>query len=460
MSRYFIFATVGLVLLLASISGSAVSVAFPNIISSLDTSLILAGWVLSIYQLTATAAMPLCGKAADIFGGKRLFLISVTMFTAGSFFCAIAPNIQLLIFARLVQALGGGGFLPIASGIVAEQFPKSRQQAIGLFSSIFPIGQIIGPNLGGWMTHAFGWESIFWFNVPFGIIVLIISIFTLKSEKAEGGKMDMLGAGYFSGALCALMIALGELGNTDKATSWIMSVILFVLAVVFIIAFLRHEKRVINPIIDLQMLREKPFLAANVFNFLFGVCVFGVMSFVPLYAVSILNMTTLESGLILTPRSIGMIAASVLTSTSLKRWGYRMPMLIGTVIVVCVLSLLAFEFQGINIGGIRLNSMTLMMVFMLLMGVGMGIINPAANNACIDLMPDRVSTITGVRGMFRQTGGALSISITTLLLHYFGSMVLGFRVVLFGLALILVASIPLIYMMPSSPTAMAPSHDV
>jgi MFS family permease len=98
--------------------------------------------------------------------------------------------------------------------------------------------------------------------------------------------------------------------------------------------------------------------------------------------------------------------------------------------------------------------MTLMMIYMALMGIGAGITNPAANNACIDLMPNRVSTITGVRGMFRQTGGALSISITTLLLQNFSSIASGFKVVLFGLAIILVASIPLVFMMPSAPADM------
>ncbi len=218
MAKYFIFITVALGLLLGSISGSSVSVAFPQITESFNTTLILAGWVLSIYQLASTAIMPLVGKAGDILGGKRLFLATIFLFTLGSLFCAIAPNIELLILARLIQAIGGGGLFPLAAGIVAEQFPESRQQAIGFFSSILPIGSLIGPNLGGWMIQTFGWESIFWFNVPFGIIILIISFFTLKTQKTEGGKMDLVGAGLFSGVLSALMVALGQLGSKDLST--------------------------------------------------------------------------------------------------------------------------------------------------------------------------------------------------------------------------------------------------
>jgi EmrB/QacA subfamily drug resistance transporter len=380
-------------------------------------------------------------------------------FTAGSFFCAIAPNIELLIIARLFQALGGGGIIPISIGIIAEQFPESRQQAIGLFASIPPIGQIIGPNIGGWMVDSFGWESIFWFNVPFGIFVLIVSFFILKSRKNEGGKMDLVGAGLFSGALCALMFALGELGNKNSST-WLVAVLLFVIAIVFIILFIRHEKRASNPIIDLQVLQEKPFIAANIFHFVFGVSILGVGALLPLYAVSVYKMTTLKSGLIITPKSIGAIAATIFTSVLLKRWGYRMPMLIGTAIVVICLVMLGVQLQSINIGSLKLDSMALVIIIMLVLGIGIGIVNPAANNACIELMPDRVSTISGVRGMFRQTGSALSISLSTLLLHNLGSMVTGFRVVFWGLAAILVISVPLIFMMPSAPVESISSSEI
>lgn len=460
MAKYLIFVTVALGLLLASISASAISVAFPEVQESFNTSLILAGWILSIYQLTATASMPLAGKAAEIFGEKRLFLISVALFTVGSLFCALAPNIELMILARLIQALGGGGLMPIGSGIVARQFPESRQQAIGLFSSIFPIGNIIGPNLGGWMTHSFGWESIFWFNLSLGAIVFLVSVFTLKPQKAEGGKMDLLGSGLLSGALCALMVALGQLGNKENKLSLIMAILLFIVAIVFIILFVRHEKRVSNPIIDFQVLREKPFFAANAFNFIFGVCVLGTMVFIPLYAVSIYNMSTLESGLIITPRSIGMILASFVTSMFLKRWGYRVPMLIGTALIVVCLVLLGIQLHGINIFGFHLDAVVLMIIIMLVSGIGIGTVNPAANNACIDLMPNRISTITGVRGMFRQMGGVLSISVTTLLLQNMGNMISGFRVIFLGMAVIMVVSLPLVFLMPSAPGISLPSHDL
>ena len=123
--------------------------------------------MLSIYQIASTIVMPLVGKLSDIIGRKLTFILCLLMYILGSFLSAIAPTIEVLIIARFIQAIGGGGFMPSAVGIAAEEFPESRQKAIGLFSSIFPIGQILGPNLGGWLVSILGWKSVFWINIPF-----------------------------------------------------------------------------------------------------------------------------------------------------------------------------------------------------------------------------------------------------------------------------------------------------
>lgn len=127
MSRYLVFVSISLVLLLSGISNTSVAVAFPIMTSSLGTSLILAGWVLSAYQLVVTVTLPLAGKVSDAFGRKRTFMVFLSLFTVGSLLCAIAPNIEWLIVFRIIQATGGGGFLPSCAGIVADEFPRSRQ---------------------------------------------------------------------------------------------------------------------------------------------------------------------------------------------------------------------------------------------------------------------------------------------------------------------------------------------
>jgi EmrB/QacA subfamily drug resistance transporter len=450
MRKYLVFALISMALLLGSISGTSVSVAFPVIMTSFSTTLVIAGWVLSVNQLISTVAMPVTGKASDIFGRKSVFIISLSLFTLGSLLCALAPNIWTLIFFRAIQALGMGGLMPASSGIVADYFPNSRQQMIGLFTSIFPIGQIIGPNLGGWLVESFGWKAVFWINVPLGIAVLIASAWLLRRGPREQMSLDLAGTGLLTGSLFALMAGLSEIGSQQMGMPKLLVAILFAASIGFMVLFVLRESKVKNPIIDMAMMTKRPFLAANIYNFIYGACVLGVSSLIPLYGVEVYSLSTLQSGLILTPRSVGMILMSTVTSVSLVRWGYRWPMLFGTIVTMVSLLLLGFEFSGTNIAGIHLGNMVLLFGFLSLLGLGMGTAAPAANNACIELMPDRVATIIGIRGMFRQCGGAVSIAVATLVLHSAENMASGFRIVFFGSVLLMILSIPCIFLMPSS----------
>jgi EmrB/QacA subfamily drug resistance transporter len=446
--RYVVFGLIAMALLVGSIAGSSVSVAFPVMITALNTSLILAGWVLSINQLIGTAAMPIAGKAADIFGRKAIFIGSISLFTIGSLFCALSPNIGILILSRALQALGMGGLMPSASGIVADYFPKTRQQMLGLFTSIFPIGQIIGPNVGGWLVEDFGWRSIFWVNVPCGIIIVAAAFWLLKKSPKQDKKLDLTGTGLFSGGLCAIMIGLSEIGSSTIPAFLVP--VLFATGTGLIVLFVLWEKRVKEPIIDMSILIQKQFLASNIYNFMYGGCVLGIMSLIPLYGVSVYNLSTLESGLILTPRSIGMILMSTVTSIALPKWGYRWPMVSGTIITFLTFIFLAFEPTGFTIGDLTIGGVTLLFIFLAFMGLGSGTAAPAANNACIELMPDRVSTIIGIRGMFRQCGGAIGIALATLILHNVDNIMTGFRIVFFCAGGLMALVIPFIFIMPKS----------
>jgi EmrB/QacA subfamily drug resistance transporter len=436
--RYLIFTTVSISLILSSISATSIAVAFPMITAFFGVSIVVAGWIISVYQLGLTVTMPIIGKVSDALGRKFTFMSCLILFVLGSLLCAVAPNVELLVLFRLIQALGGGGFMPSAVGIVAEEFPESRQKAIGLFSSIFPIGQIIGPNLGGWLVDSFGWRSVFWVNVPIGLTALIFSALLLHPDKKKGVSIDVLGALLVGGSLASLMLGLTLMGyKTMFGLAWMMLSV----TVVFAVLLLRHEMRAKDPILDIEVLKTKPFVAANVYNFVYGTAVIGVLSLIPTYATSVYGMSALECGLLLTPRSVGMIVSSVMTSIFIVRWGYRWPMIVGSLATVVGLFLLGF----------KPNDAALLYAIMLVLGIGVGTASPAANNACIELMPQRAATITGVRGMFRQTGGAVSVTIATLVLHEIGDMALGFSAIFIGLAIAFMATMPLIFMMPKSP---------
>jgi MFS family permease len=252
----------------------------------------------------------------------------------------------------------------------------------------------------------------------------------------------------FTLIISAFMIGISLMGNTGQGIPWIQTALIFAAGIILLAVFLRREARIKNPIIDYEILREKRFLAANIYNFVLGVGLLAISSFIPLYAVSIFGMSTLDSGLVMTPRSIGVLAASIITSIYLVRLGYRKPMLIGTILTAASFIVMSVVNPGTTLFGWPINSFLFLSLILLVNGIAWGITTPAANNACIELMPERVGTIVGVRGMFRQLGATIGISVMTLGLNNSSGMQQGFFVILLGTALLLLLSLPLIFRMP------------
>lgn len=451
MRSYLIFASAGLSLFMYSIDSTAVAVAFPNFLTDFGTNVLWAAWTISIYMVAVTSVMPLMGNLSDSFGRKQVYLVSLLLFTASSLACGLAPNIYSLVACRFLQGLGGASFLPTAAGIVSDQFPKSRERAIGLFSSIFSIGGIVGPNLGGWIVSRYSWRYIFYINLPIGIGLAVLILLLLDDPQIRTRPhIDIVGASFFFGAILCLMLGLNFLAENFSISSLLLTSIFLAVSVVFAGLFVHQERRASNPILDMTLLKSTPFLAANLYNMMVGAGIFGVVSFIPLYATSVYNLSTLVSGMILTPRSIGVICSSTITSFLLKRWGYRRPMVWGLSIMAVTTLLLADErFWVPHMLGIHWGAAEMLAVLIMLTGIGLGIALPASNNACIELMPAKVATITGLRGMFRYVGGAFGISLTTIILHSSAIPATGFRItfIAFGLALFL--TIPLVFLMPT-----------
>lgn len=451
MRRYLVFAAAGLSLFMYSIDGTAVAVAFPNLIQEFGTSVVWAAWTLSIYMVAVTSVMPVMGNLSDTFGRKRVYVVSLLLFTLSSLACGLAPNIYSLVAFRFLQGIGGASFLPTAAGIVSDQFPEHRQQAIGLFSSIFSIGGIVGPNLGGWIVSRYSWRYIFYINLPIGVGLTALILLLLPDVQRRARRhIDLAGAGYFFGAVLFLMLGFNHLADAASAAAGWRAGGLVLLSGGFAALFARHERGESNPILDPTLLRSRPFLAANLYNMMLGAGIFGIVSFIPLYATSVHHLSTLLSGMILTPRSIGVIASSTITSFLLGRWGYRGPMLWGLSVMAGATLLLGDDgFRLWRLLGLRWGVPEMLSVVILLTGVGLGIALPASNNACIELMPAKVATITGLRGMFRYVGGAVGISVTTLFLHVSASPAAGFRLTFLVSGLLFLATLPLVFLMPA-----------
>ncbi|MBI2958519.1 MAG: MFS transporter [Chloroflexi bacterium] len=457
MTRYLIFAAIGLTLFTQNAGNTAVAVAFPEIASAFDARIVLAGWVLSSFQLAVIIMVPLAGKASDALGRKRTFTFFVLLFVIGSFLCAIAPNIYWLILFRVVQGLGSGGFLTSAVGIAADTFPESRLRSVGFVTSILTVGSAVGPNVGGWLTESFGWRYIFWASIPPCVAALAIGAALLKRDsKMAKPAFDLRGAGLLAASLGAMIVGLTVLGGGEVFKSWPAVAALFVAGSAATVLFVRYERGAANPLIEMRMLRERQFAAANVFNTAFGLSI-GVFSFLPLYAVEVYGASTFQSGLLTSPRAIGMVAGSVLTTLQLARWGYRWPMLIGITVEALGIALLGFESGGFASYGLALSGLAVMVVVVSLTGFAQGFVMPAANNACIELMPDRVATITGMRQTCRNVGQMMGIALASIVLDRSVNLAQGFQYVLFGTALIALLTVPSIVMMPRSPSD-APSQ--
>jgi len=450
MRRYIIFASVGLGLLMYTIDSTAVAVAFPNFMKDFGTNVLWAAWTISIYMVAITSVMPLMGNLSDTFGRKKVYLISLILFTSSSLACGLAPNIYSLVAFRFLQGIGGASFLPTAAGIVSDQFPEHRERVIGLFSSIFPIGGIIGPNLGGWIVSRYSWRYIFYINLPIGIsLIFLIMILLRESEVRSRPHTDFVGASFLFGAIFFLMLGLNLIAENISTVSLLLTGIALIVSFSFLYLFFRQEKKDSSPILDVALLRSKPFLAANLYNMIFGVGVLGIFAFIPLYATTVHQLSTLVSGMILTPRSFGAISASAVTSFLLRRWGYRWPMLLGLSTISLSTILLGQGIQLWRMMGIHLGIVEILSFLVLVSGIGMGIANPASNNACIELMPEKVATITGLRAMFRIIGGALGVSLITFILHLSSNPGNGFRIIFISFGLGLLFAIPLVFLMPS-----------
>jgi len=450
MRRYLIFGSAGLSLLMFSIDSTVVAVAFPHFIKDLDTNVLWAAWTISIYLVAITSVMPLMGKLSDSLGRKPVFLASLILFTTSSLACGLAPNIYSLVVFRFLQGIGGASFLPTAAGIVSDQFPEHRERAIGLFTTIFPIGGIIGPNLGGWIVSQYSWRYIFYINLPIGMgLIPLIMILLKDSTILSRPHIDFVGSAFFFGTILFLMLGLNLITEGFSISSLLLTVLFLTVSFSFLSLFFRHEKKESNPILDMVLLRSKPFLAANLYNMIVGAGVLGIFSFIPFYATSVHKLSALASGMILTPRSLAVIPASAVTSFLLKRWGYRWPMVSGLIIVSLSTILLGGEgFQLLRMIGYHLGVAEILAILMMVTGIGIGIALPASNNACIELMPEKVATIVGLRGMFRSVGGAFGISLITMILHLSSTPANGFRTIfiIFGLGLLL--TIPLVFLMP------------
>jgi EmrB/QacA subfamily drug resistance transporter len=440
--RYLVFAVVSIALFMASVDQTIVATALGTLQHDLHARVNWSSWTITVYALGQILVMPLAGSISDQYGRKKVFVAAIVLFTTASLACGLANDIYVLVALRAVQAIGGGAFMPSATGIVADQFGPDRDRAIGLFTSIFPIGGIVGPILGGVFVTYWSWRGIFLVNVPIGAVLLVLAIaFVPDSAKQVRRRLDVVGIVQLGAGLLAVMVAVSYLGSGNSSPSAPMFIVPLVIGLASIVAFVRHSGRAEYPFVPLRLLRGRGFGVMNLINFFYGSAVLGLSTLVPLYAEQRYGMHVLAAGTLLTSRAVGMIAVAALAVFALRRTGYRPPMIVGFVVASAGLALMALAPHGVT-------PYAWLAIAAAVMGIGMGVGLPASNNAVLQLAPESTAAVSGLRGMFRQAGGITGLSIATSVLARSSDPGAAQAHVFVVFAILLLCLIPLVFLVP------------
>jgi EmrB/QacA subfamily drug resistance transporter len=450
--RRLVFAIVSIGLFMASIDTTIVSTALPAIEHDLHAGINWSGWTITIYALGQVIAMPLAGKISDIYGRKKVFGVSAAVFTLASLCCGFAPNMPFLLLPRFIQALGGGAFMPSATGIVSDHFGPERDRAVGMFTSILPVGGIIGPIVGGFFVSYWSWRGIFLVNVPIGILLIALTIKFIPSsaakestagESAAGGnsnRIDFRGVVLLAVLIATAMFGVSYLGSGRVPLYSPVFLGSESVALVALCLFVRHSQRDAAPFVPYRLLRGRGFGVMNLINLVFGAAALGFSALVPLYAQDRYHIAALGAGTLLTARAVGMIAVAGMATLALRRTGYRLPMMIGFVVLAGGLVMMSFSPD--------ISAYAWLAIAAAITGFGMGLSVPASNNASLQLAPDQVAAIAGLRGMFRQSGAIIAVSVTTAIIARSSSPGVVQAHVFVVFAVLLVLMLPLIRLVP------------
>ncbi len=380
----------------------------------LGTTVNWAGWTLTAYSLGFVLMLPVSGRLSERYGRRRVFLASVITFTVASLLCGLANNIYLLIALRAVQAAGGAGFTPSATGIIVDHFGDARDRAVSLFGSIFPIGAMIGPIFGGLFVTYWSWRGVFFVNVPIGIAVFVLALRFIPRDpplaRQKAYKMDMPGMALFGAGLFAGMLAVSYLGERNAAVGSFGFMGLVVVAIVALWAFFRHINHSPSPFIAPRLVRGRDFASVNLVNAIYGGVTIGAVALIPLYAADRYGIGAFDAGTLLVAQGAATILLSVAAALALRRTGHRLPLYVGCVVIALGMLLLALAPPA----GISPHTWLAGAAFVI--GAGAGTINPASRNAGLQLAPAQSSTLAALRSLSLQVGAIATVSTMTAIL--------------------------------------------
>jgi len=387
-------------------------VALPHIAGSLSATPDEATWVLTSYLVSNAIILPMTGWLGNHFGRKRVFISCIGMFTLASVLCGMAPNLPMLILARILQGAGGGAMVPIAQAILLESFPpQKRGIAMATFAQAVVVAPIIGPTLGGWITDNFSWRWIFYINVPVGLLAIFLAGWLVEDppyiKRNLKAAIDFVGFGLLAVWLATLQITLDKGQEVDWLGAvwirWFLGI-----SVVAMIAFIVWEFRVEHPLVNLRILRSRNFATGVTLIMVIGIILYGTTAELPLFLQTLMGYPALQSGYALSPRGVGAFITTFFVGRMVGRVPLRWLLGFG----FAMLSLSSYMLSDINLQ----VSMASVILPTFLNGVAMSFIFVPLTTVAISQLRQRdIGSGTGLYNLMLNIGGSVGIALVTTL---------------------------------------------
>ncbi|SEQ63025.1 MFS transporter [Mycolicibacterium nivoides] len=392
-------------LLIVSMDATIVNVAIPSIRADLGASPSQLQWIVDVYTLVLASLLLLAGATGDRFGRRRTFQLGLTIFAVASLLCSLAPDIETLIAARLLQAIGGSMLNPVAMSIITQVFTGrvERARAIGVWGGVVGISMALGPIVGGALIEYVDWRAVFWINLPICVLAVVLTaIFVPESKSATMRDLDpvgqALGVAFLFGVVFVLIEGPG-FGWTDPRTLAVA-----VVALAALVAFVRYESRRRDPFIDLRFFRSVPFASAT----LIAVCAFAAygafLFMMSLYLQTERGYSAMHTGLIYLPVAVGALIFSPLSGRLVGRYGSR-PSLLVSGATITVATVLLTRLTGDT-------PVWQLLVMFAVFGIGFSMVNAPITTTAVSGMPlDRAGAASAVASTSRQVGVSVGVAL-------------------------------------------------
>ena len=395
------------------LDSSVANVALPHIAGSLSASTDESTWVLTSYLVANAIMLPAAGWIARRIGRKKLLLISILIFTMASLLCGVALTMPMLIVARVLQGIGGGGMQPLAQSILLESFPpRQHGTAMAAYGVGVIVAPVIGPTLGGWITDSYSWRWIFYINLPIGILALIMVNLYVEDppylRKAFHGAIDYLGFGLMTLWLGTLQLVLDKGQEADWFSApwicWTAAV-----STLALVAFILRELTDHEPIVQLRIFRDRNFAMGTLITCTYGFVLYAATAMLPLFLQTLMGYSALQSGLSVSPRGLGAMASMVTVGLLVRKIDARLLMAFG------------FALLGAStwmLGNISLEiGMSSVVVPNILNGFAMGFVFvPLTTVTLSRLRKQEMGNATGIYNLMRNIGGSVGIATVTTML--------------------------------------------